>query len=60
MPSKQNESGLLLAPKHTKNKNLKNFNLNANEEKTDSSNNSNNIWDKYTCQYEENKRKKDK
>jgi hypothetical protein len=58
MPSKKNEGALLLAPKYTQNKNLKNFDFNIHEEKTDL-NCSNSIWNKYTCQYEENKRTKD-
>ena len=59
MPSKKNDNVVLLAPKYTKNKNLKNFDFNISQEKTDS-NCSNSIWNKYTCQYEENKRMKDK
>ena len=60
MSSKKNESALLLAPKYTKNKNLKNFDFNLNDEKTNDLNCSNNVWNQYTCQYEENKRMKDK
>ena len=59
MPSKKNESDALLAPKFTKNKNLKNFDFNINDEKTNG-NYSSSVWNKYTCQYEENKRMKDK
>ena len=59
MPSKKNESDALLAPKFTKNKNLKNFDFNINDEKTNR-NYSSTVWNKYTCQYEENKRMKDK
>ena len=58
MPSKQNESSMLLAPKHT-NKNIKKFDLNANPEQLYLPNNSNINWNKYTCQYEENKRMKE-
>ena len=56
MPSKQNETALLLAPKHTKNKDLKHFDLNINE-KMNLTNKSNISWSKYTSQYEENKHK---
>ena len=56
MPSKQNETALLLAPKHTKNKDLKHFDLNINE-KMNLTNKSNTSWNKYTSQYEENKHK---
>ena len=59
MPSKKNESVALLAPKFTKNKNLKNFDFNINDEKTNE-NYSSSVWNQYTCQYEENKRTKDK
>ena len=55
MPSKQNETALLLAPKHTTNKNLKNFDLNINNEQMNDMNKSNASWNKYTSQYEENK-----
>ena len=58
MPSKQNETALLLAPKHTKNKNLKHFDLNINNEQMNDTNKSNVSWSKYTSQYEENKRMK--
>ena len=59
MPSKNNENVLLLAPKYTQNKNLKNFDFNIHDQKTDL-NSSNSVWNKYTCQYEENNRMKDK
>ena len=58
MPSKQNESSLLLAPKHNKNKNLKKFDLNFKNEENHT-NPSDNIWNKYSCRFEENKRMKD-
>ena len=57
IPSKQNETALLLAPKHTKNKDLKHFDLNINNEQMNSTNKSNISWGKYTSQYEENKHK---
>ena len=59
MPSRQNESALLLAPRHTKNKNLKNFDLNFNNDNINCNNNSSDIWNKYSCQYEEDRRNKD-
>ena len=59
MPSKKNENVALLAPKFTKNKNLKNFDFNIQDEKTNE-NYSNSVWNQYTCQYEENKRMKEK
>ena len=59
MPNKQNETALLLAPRHTKNKDLKRFDLNINSEELNDTNKSNITWEKYTCQYEENKHMKD-
>ena len=50
IPNRQNQSSVLLAPKHTKNVDLKNFDL---------SNDSNKITKKYIFQYEESKRNKD-
>ena len=58
IPSKQNETSLLLAPRHTTNKNLKHFDLNINNEQMNETNKSNYSWNKYTSQYEENKRMK--
>ena len=59
MPSKQNETALLLAPKHTKNKDLKRFDLNFNTEQMNNTNQSNITWNKYSCQYEDDKHLKD-
>ena len=59
MPSKQNESSMLLAPRHAKKINLKKFDLNANMDQINTPNKSNISWNKYTCQYEENKKLKE-
>ena len=58
MPSKQNETSFLLAPKHTK-KDSKHFDLNIKNQEINYANKSKVSWNKYTSKYEENKHKKD-
>ena len=55
IPNQQNQSSLLLAPKHTKNKNLKKFDLKCNT-KNNTPNDSNKNLNKYIFQYEESKK----
>ena len=56
-PNQQNQSSLLLAPKHTKSKNLKKFDLKSNI-KNNTQNDSNKNLNKYIFQYEESKKMK--